>query len=230
MKKNIKIQTLLIFMFMLMSVLLSKVFFPEWKNGALDESLDALGIAFVLFGFLFRICTRSYKISGSSSSRHLVIGGPYSLMRNPMYFGTFLIGLGVIFLLFNWWVFPIFLAGFLLIYIPAVNREEEKLRRQFGEEYINYCRDTPRVFPRISNLLRLNLSDYLPLEWRLIKRELASLVGTLLVITAIEIREDVRLFGRAEYAKEAVELVSAVVPFVGILLLFTNKKIFPKKS
>lgn len=89
---------------MTQTILFSKFLFPHWKKEILDEFLDAIGISLVLFGFLFRIAARGYKADGSPEGKKLITNGLYGLMRNPMYVGTLLIGLGINLVLFEWWV------------------------------------------------------------------------------------------------------------------------------
>lgn len=220
MKKRIKIQGFLIFLAVTLTILLSKFLFPRWKQQALDEFLDALGIGLVLFGFLFRIAARGYKAEVSNEGKTLIKDGLYALMRHPMYFGTLLIGAGIVLVLFQWWVFLLFLIVFLLIYIPQINREETTLHRRFGEEYKNYCKRTPLYFPNISVLFKADLREYLFLKWSWIKKELPSCIGVTGLIIAIEAREDVRSFGYSEYAKELLELSFIVIFFIIIFSLF----------
>ena len=221
MKKRIKIQGFLIFLAIIISILLSKFLFPHWKKEALDEFLDALGVGIVLFGFLFRIAARGYKAEVSPDGKKLIIDGLYGLMRNPMYFGTLLIGLGINLLLFKWWISLLFFIIFLIIYVHQIRKEENDLYRRFGEEFKNYCKITPRYFPKIFNV---NLRDYLFFKRSWIKKELSSLIGVIVVIIAIEIWEDVRLFGYNEFRKELLELSLIIIYFVSIFSVFYEKK------
>jgi len=230
MKRRIRIQGFLIFLFFTLSILLSKSLFPHWEKEAPDEFLDAVGIGTVLFGFLFRISARGYKAEKSWDGKKLITDGPYGLMRHPMYFGTFLIGLGIIFVLFNWWVFPLFFFVFLLIYIPQIHREEQKLQQQFDDEYMIYCKKTPKYFPRVSIFFKLDFRDYLPLKWLWIKKELISLTVVISVMIAIEIWEDVRLFGYAERTKELLESLLIIIPYFAILLLLINEANFKENN
>ncbi len=79
----------------------------------------------------------------------VVSDGPYSLCRNPLYVGTFLITLAIAFYLFS----LTFAAGLTiasLFYLSVtVSAEEKRLRQAFGDEYTCYCQDVPRFFPRI---------------------------------------------------------------------------------
>ncbi len=230
MKKRIKIQGFLLFLAVTISILLSKFLFHQWKYEATDEFLDALGIGVACFGFLFRVAARGYKAERSSQGQLLVKDGPYGLMRNPMYFGTLLIGIGIVLLLFQWWVLLLFLLVFLLIYSPQVNREENKLSQQFGDEYLLYAKRTPKYFPSVVKLLKMNLGEHLFFKWPWIKKELPSLIATITIIIAIETREDARLFGYHEYRKELLELFLIIVFFMVIFVLFYERKGLSRKN
>jgi protein-S-isoprenylcysteine O-methyltransferase Ste14 len=222
MKKRIRIQGMLITFVIIITFVLCNFAFPSWKNEKWDEFLDAVGIAIILSGFLFRISARGYKEEESLSSHKLVKDGPYALIKDPMYFGTFLIGMGFVIVLFNWWALLLFLCPFFLIYIPQIRKEKAILSKQFGEEYRNYCRETPVYFPRISYLL--SIRKYLPLKLSWIKKELSSLIASIVCLMAIEIVQDIRLFGKKELLTEALELILTAVIFICIILLVFRVK------
>lgn len=225
MKKRIGLQGFLMFLAITAAILLSKSIFPSWKQKAWDEFLDAAGVGLILFGFLFRISARGHKAERSHQGESLISDGPYSLIRNPMYFGTLLIGAGIVALLFQLWVFFIFFAVFLMIYLPQINREETILRKRFGDEYGNYCKAVPKYFPNLFKWLKLDLRDYLFIKWPWIKKEIPSLIGVTAVIILVEIWEDVRLFGRGEYMKESLEFFLIVAFFaITSALLYYNEK------
>jgi protein-S-isoprenylcysteine O-methyltransferase Ste14 len=81
----------------------------------------------------------------------LVADGPYSICRNPLYVGTFLMGIGVAFFLQS----LTFVAGFGLATIfylsVTVPVEEARLFERFGEDFLSYCRRVPRYRPRFAN-------------------------------------------------------------------------------
>ncbi|MBI3008236.1 MAG: isoprenylcysteine carboxylmethyltransferase family protein [Candidatus Omnitrophica bacterium] len=223
MKKRVRFQNFLIFLAMTASLLLSKFLFQNWKREALDEFFDALGVTILLFGFLFRISARGLKAKKSCNGKKLITDGLYSLIRNPMYFGTLLIGLGVILVIFKWWVFLLFFSIFLLIYIPQINKEEKELSKYFGDEYRLYCEKVPGYFPNILALFRIDVRDYLFLEWPGVKKEIPSLIGVIIAVSAIEIWEDVRAFGNSEYVKELLEL--NLIVFFAIIFILGYRKV-----
>jgi len=223
MKKRIKIQDALIFIAVILLILLTKFVIPDWKKEPLEELLDTLGIVFVLFGFLLRIVARGYKEEMSQGGNRLVTNGPYCLMRNPMYFGTLLIGIGITSVLLKLWSVPIFLIICLFIYLPQINREEKILLKRFGEDYKNYCKFSPKYFPNIRRLL--NLKAYVPsLKFSWIKKEFFSLILTVIAIFIIEIWQDVALFGFRELFDEFLELSLVIMVFIVTIIIFVYGK------
>jgi len=80
----------------------------------------------------------------------LVTWGPYAWVRNPLYAGNALIGLGWA-LMVGWpWV-PAFLLAYFAIYaLVIIPAEEGFLRGEFGDAYLEYRRTTPSMVPRLS--------------------------------------------------------------------------------
>jgi len=222
MKRRIAIQGSLIFFTSIASILLSKILLAHWKIEPIDEILDVIGIIFILFGFLLRISARGYKEEKSHQGKNLVKDGPYGLIRNPMYFGTLLIGTGIIFIIFQLWTLPLFLSVFLSIYIPQMKKEEEILSGRFGQDYKNYCKITPKYFPRIYNLL--NLRHYLSIKLNWIKKELSSFIAVITAIMTIETWQDIKLYGYRPFLKELLELSTIILSFVLLVILLRNKK------
>ncbi len=229
MKRRIGVQGFFIFLALLCSIIFSAFLFPNWKKEVLDEVLDIIGVGLILLGFLFRIGARGYKSEISSKGDSLIVGGFYNLMRHPMYFGTLLIGLGVVAVLFKWWVSLFFILIFLLIYIPQIDREEDKLYIRFGDEYRDYSKKTPKYFPNIFRLFRVQRQDTF-FKWQWVKKELFSLVGVIIGIIFIELWEDVRLFGYGEFINELLEFLLTVVIFTSIFILCYEAKAIPRKD
>ena len=81
--------------------------------------------------------------------KHLVVGGPYRYIRNPIYVSQLriLVGIGLSFrspsiLLFG-------LVWFVFVYLLVIRWEEPELKRKFGAEYERYCAQVPRWLPRL---------------------------------------------------------------------------------
>lgn len=101
--------------------------------------------------FFGGLCLRFWStwFIGGRKSREVVCYGPYSLTRNPLYVGTFLMILALAFLLKS----PTFAAATAIVIayycVAVVPLEERLLRHQFGTVYANYCQSVPRWFPRL---------------------------------------------------------------------------------
>ena len=228
MKKRIKIQGALIFIQIILLLLFGKFVVPDWGKEPLEEFFDTLGIILVLFGFLLRIVARGYKEEMSNRGNNLVIDGPYCLMRNPMYFGSLMIGTGIIAILFKLWTLPVFLVVYLFIYLPQVSKEEKTLLARFGEEYKNYCGTTPKYFPNIRRVLEpKNHISLLRPSW--FKKELGRLIAIIIAVFIIEIWQDVRLFGLKELLDEFLELL-LVVSILAATVAVLGYGQWPKQS
>ena len=79
-------------------------------------------------------------------TKHLMTDGPYRLSRNPMLTGIFVYLIGCCILLGTWQSVVVFLI-FVVIMLVQVRTEEERLRRDFGEEYEEYCKKVGRFWP-----------------------------------------------------------------------------------
>jgi protein-S-isoprenylcysteine O-methyltransferase Ste14 len=81
-------------------------------------------------------------------TEHLVVGGLYRWVRNPMYVAVVTCVAGQA-LLFGRPVLAIYAAGLLALFMAFVRGyEEPTLRRQFGSEYDAYRRAVPGWWPR----------------------------------------------------------------------------------
>ena len=85
----------------------------------------------------------------------LVTWGPYAFVRNPLYLGNALIGLGWATMANTPGAFWGFLLTFLAVYVGMiVPHEESFLREKFGDAYGTYRSQTPMLFPRLSSSWR----------------------------------------------------------------------------
>lgn len=214
MKKRIRLQGQLLITGVILAVVLSRFLVQPWHSEIWEKVFDFLGLGCVLFGFVFRISARGYKSEHSGGGHALVTGGPYRLTRNPMYFGTLLIGVGINFLLFNAVVLIAFVVSFSLFYMRQVKKEEAVLSKHFGEEYQKYCQEVSRYFPKLKSWQELIRSCHIKGPW--VKKEGTSLALVFLAIVIAEISVDTNLFGRQEVFLEPLELFFMAL-FFGVL-------------
>lgn len=120
----------------------------------------------------------------------LAVSGPYAYTRNPLYLGTFMLGIGfTVAAAGSWLLFcvlgSIFAALFLGIYLPVMRVEALTLAKLFGEDYGRYAAAVPLLFPRLTpyddgddgreGRLKFDLSLYL--RYREYRAALGLLIG-----------------------------------------------------
>ena len=106
----------------------------------------------------------------------LATKGPYSIMRNPLYFGNFVIGLGWSIIAGKWAVI-IFVVSFIVLYVLVIiPHEEEFLLTKFGHEYEEYCKRVKMFWP-----VKIDAEDIkAPVSWEIIsKSEIHTIISTI---------------------------------------------------
>ena len=219
MKQRIKINGLVIII-----GIAAIVFFPHrlirQSSFLLDDFLEITGLSLILLGQLLRVSARGHKAENSLGGNHLIQNGPYSIVRNPMYLGIILIGLGTVFFILELWVVVLFTLLFILRYWQLFVQEEKILQESFGAQYAAYKKNVPRLLPSLPFILKKEIRDYLPLKFAWFKRESLSIVLVLGVCLLIEFREAVKFNGvSALIPKVLILLVVAIFYFIFILFL-----------
>lgn len=82
--------------------------------------------------------------------QHLVVGGFYRFVRNPMYVAVVSMVLGQALLLGSVDVLVYGLIAWVGVHLFVIGYEEPTLRRSFGAEYETYCANVRRWIPRLS--------------------------------------------------------------------------------
>lgn len=223
MKKRLKINGFIMFIAVFLVAVFPSVFFRYNSTGYFDEIAEILGIVFILLGQIFRVSARGYKSEHSQNGHSLIQGGPYALVRNPMYLGILLIGLGIVLMLFKWWAACIFLLVFAFRYLALIFKEEKKLRVLFPQDYPDYCAKVPRILPSLVALLKMDISEYLPLKLSWLKREIGPILAVLLIAFFIESWEDIRAEGIRIYFREAAAIIVTAILFIGLAMYLSKR-------
>ncbi len=110
----------------------------HWIRHYIGWILFIVGNAFALWG-LKTLGTRA----SSGLEYKLVTDGPYKFSRNPQYVGDIVALIGVI-LMANSLYTTIACLLAIILFLVTPFAEEPWLREKYGEEYIEYCKRTPR--------------------------------------------------------------------------------------
>ncbi len=147
----------------------------------------SVGILLAGLGLALRVWASGYLNKG----KVLATSGPYSWTRNPLYLGSFIMGLGFTVASASPWLIVLFLVLFVAVYLPVMKREERELTQAFGSNYSVY-RDTVALFLPFSSPVRSPRSpaDSAPegnFQWEKVicNREYNAVIGFFLVAAII---------------------------------------------
>ncbi len=102
------------------------------------------GAFIVVLGCLVRIYASGFIVK----NRQLATNGPYSLVRHPLYTGNLLVLIGFTLASSLWWAPLVALAFWWFYYPTAIEYEDRKIHRIFGEPWERWSATVPAVIPR----------------------------------------------------------------------------------
>jgi protein-S-isoprenylcysteine O-methyltransferase Ste14 len=175
--------------------------FKHWFGEPVEEVFEVLCGLLAFLGLLVRCLTVGFVPAGTSGrntsgqrATRLNTTGPYSVVRNPLYLGNFLILLGMALLSKVWW-FPLLAElAFALYYERIIVAEESFLARRFGRAYVAWAARTPAFMPdpRPWQPPRLAFSFR-----TVLRREHSGLLTVVVGLTLVELLSDVLGEGEA---------------------------------
>ena len=116
----------------------------------------------------------------------LAVSGPYAYTRNPLYLGSFILGLGFTIGSGRWWLGIIFAVLFLGIYLPVMRVESATLAQLFGESFQAYAGAVPLFLPRLtpyrSGQPKVGFDRRLYLRYREYRAALGLLIAWVLLV------------------------------------------------
>jgi protein-S-isoprenylcysteine O-methyltransferase Ste14 len=146
-----------------------------WFADPIVPSL-VLGAMVAAIGLLIRGAAAGYL----RKNEKLTTSGPYAYTRNPLYFGSALLALGLL-LAGNNWIAALLVAAYIAAFYPAVIRfEAAHLRKLHGLAYDDYAAHVPLFFPRLTPAPALaDAADSALFSWVLYKtnREHHAAIG-----------------------------------------------------
>lgn len=110
--------------------------------------MEWAGYILVVIGVFIRIYSSLY-IGGRKNS-DLIVDGPFSIVRNPLYVGSFIAVAGIGLQSTSLIILCLLIMGFIAYYPFVVLREEAFLTQRFGEAYTRYKKATPRIIPKFN--------------------------------------------------------------------------------
>lgn len=116
-----------------------------WFSSPTGRTL-AIGAALTLLG----LCIRGWSAGTIHKDEELTTSGPYAFTRNPLYLGSFFIGLGVA-MAGGHWIWPVvFLLFYATVYTRTMRGEARHLAELFPRRYSEYAAEVPGFLPRLT--------------------------------------------------------------------------------
>jgi len=119
----------------------------------------ATSLFFGIFPIVVGETIRIWSAGHIHKNQVLTVTGPYSLSRNPLYVGSFILGGGFMVAMGVIWLAVAFLMFYASVYWFTIRWEEDKLVKIFPDEWDHYFSTVPRFLPILS------LPDYLSGEF-----------------------------------------------------------------
>ena len=172
-----------------------------------------IGMVFVLVGELIRLWANGYvghvKVNSTEQERgqpkigRLITAGPYAFIRHPLYFGSLMIGLGVLVIPGNFWLAVVAPVIFVLVYRRKMIEEEGTLRHEWPQEFEQYQRAVPRWLPTWRRYSQRNGQW----SWQgiLASKELKTLAWVVILLILLFFRMDLIQQHRSLLQKHPIE-------------------------
>jgi protein-S-isoprenylcysteine O-methyltransferase Ste14 len=120
----------------------------SWGDSHVHEMIELSGVAMMAVGILGRMWSTLYI--GGKKAATIVTDGPYSVVRNPLYFFSAIAAAGAGAQTGTLTFSLLFGIATIVAFHVVIFREEAYLSEFFGKAYQDYCNRVPRFFPRPS--------------------------------------------------------------------------------
>lgn len=201
---------------------------PGPGGAQVDHLLNFVGLALCGLGAFIRFVTVGFIPAGTSStsralsSHALNTGGPYAIVRHPLYLGNLFITVGLLCIAHEPWAWTLGFGYFLVSHALIIRAEERLLRRTFGAAWDEWAARVPGWVPKLSALKALQG----PFAWkRAVQREVNPLVGWGMGATLLLMWES---FARTELTSALGR--RGLLLLAGFLVLLIANKMWKKWS
>lgn len=149
---------------------------PSWQTIVLGAPIALCGVAM-----------RAWAAGHLRKNAELAVSGPYAYTRNPLYFGSFILALGVVICGGSWWLALLLLGFFLAVYLPVMQAEAAHMHELFPQNFAEYEQNVPLFLPRVTPWrkgapARFDQSLYLKY------REYRALMGLIVVVGVLALK------------------------------------------
>ncbi|MDD5746397.1 MAG: isoprenylcysteine carboxylmethyltransferase family protein, partial [Candidatus Omnitrophica bacterium] len=189
-----------------------------WESVAIIISFSGLAVRCFTVGYVPR--GTSGRNTQSQVAAVLNTTGMYSITRNPLYLGNFLVVLGITLFIQVWWLALFVWMGFWLYHERIIFSEEEFLRKKFGETFTAWAQKTPMVIPDFKNWRNPDL----PFSFKtILRREFSTYFAIVTIYFFLELAGDF-CFEKQYFIRSSWLIFFFVSLAIYFTLLFLKKK------
>lgn len=195
-----------------------------WVEEMMGDGLEDIWVFLCFLVSLFGLWIRAYTVGhvpGGTSGRNtqsqrahkLNMTGMYSIVRNPLYLGNFIIILGVLLSIKVWWLIALGALAFFIYMERIILAEENFLTSAYGQDYLDWRAKTPVIWPNFS----LWQKPELPFSAKTVmKREYPGLIAIGAAFFITELITDV-FFEKESFAEWLVDDMAWPIMMIAIL-------------
>jgi protein-S-isoprenylcysteine O-methyltransferase Ste14 len=161
---------------------------------------DLICVLISFSGEVIRIISVGYspdRTSGRNTSKQVAselnTTGIYSILRNPLYLGNFLMWAGVALFTYIYWLLPIFALLYWLYYERIILAEEDFLASKFGDSYLQYAAEVACFFP---SKFTYKPNKYCFRIKKVLLKENASIYGLVFIFVILELYKHFLVTGK----------------------------------
>jgi len=201
--------------------------FLFFKPMSFKNAYIILGLAISILGEIIRIIAVGFSYRGTSGRENFLRAerlnktGIYSIVRNPLYIGNFLIFTGLLIVFSNIFAIIIFQLYLIFQYYFIIISEENYLSNQFGDLYNEYRKNVNRIIPRFKNYQRPENGFNLK---KVILKENDSIFNLLVMFVLILIYKEKIQFNKV------INLTCYLILIFLFILMYIGVKIYKKKT
>jgi protein-S-isoprenylcysteine O-methyltransferase Ste14 len=150
---------------------------PAISGSAEECIVKGISTILVIAGVVLRAwaagCAGNHTRTSNIEAGKLATNGPYAFVRNPIYLGSIVLGVGMVGIVGDWRLSPLCFGTFAALYFVIIPAEEEFLKREYPLEYKVYCRNVRRLLPRFTPWAGANRT---PFAWQPALREWQTVI------------------------------------------------------
>jgi len=178
-KKRILLSRILVVLITAIFLFTDHSWQDKFYHFLLFQSLGGLLVGICILGRLWS----ALYIAGNKT-KNLICEGPYSMVRNPLYFFSFFGAIGLGLATENLLIIGLIVILFIIYYPFVIMGEEKKLIEVHGEEFLKYMKHVPRFIP---NPFKLNEPEFYSVNVKKYKIAFIDAMGFFSIYIAVQI-------------------------------------------